>query len=236
MNRSGLASKMKEFLVAPETDTEFVRKFMSDLQQREQRYAKGVNLGAAEIALLSAFFLLLSAHGVGEFTVFGVKITRYSALAAGIPPIIALLLIRITTQSTYGTAVRTVYDELVKQAFPAFEKGGLHETITQNDIPFVEDPDAIWEGAWLWTLLSQLTTVITLIVFLAPFAFFVYAFYILFHQYHARDIFLWLSLSATSLLSVLAMIVALGDLFEADTKNSTDIPQPAADIKLDSAL
>lgn len=231
MKRSGLASKMTEFLAAPETDAEFIQKFMSDLQQREQGYAKGVNLGAAEIALLSAFFLLLSAHGVGEFTVFGVEITRYRALAVGIPPIIALLLIRITTQSTYGTAVRTVYDELVKQAFPAFERGGLHETITQNDIPFVEDPDAIWEGSWLWSLLSQLTTAIALVVFLAPVAFFVYAFYILFHQYHAGDTLIWLSLGATSVLSILAMIVALGDLFEADTKDSTDIPSPPADSK-----
>jgi hypothetical protein len=231
MKRSGLASKMTEFLAAPETDAEFIQKFMSDLQEREQRYAKGVNLGAAEIVLLSAFFLLLSAHGVGEFTVFGVEITRYSALAVGIPPVIALLLIRITTQSTYGTAVRTVYDELVGQAFPAFEKGGLHETITQNDIPFIEDPDAIWEGSWLWSLLSQLTTVITLVVFLAPFAFFVYAFHILFHLYHARDIFIWLSLGATALLSILAMIVALGDLFEADTKKSAETPAPAADVE-----
>lgn len=217
MKESELASKMKELLDAPETDAEFIRKFMSDLQKREQRYAKGVNQGAVGVLLLSTFFALLSARGVGEFTIFGVEVTRYSALVIAIPPIIALLVIWIATQGIYGTAVRNVYDELVRQAFPAFEKGGLHETITRNDIPFIEDPDAIWKGTRLWSLLDRLTTGISLIVFLAPFAFYVYAFYILFHQYHAGDTFIWLSLAATSLLSWLAMRVAFGDLFEPDT-------------------
>jgi hypothetical protein len=231
MKRSGLSSRMRELLAAPEADAEFIRKFMTDLQQQTERYSKGINLNAVGMGVLSLFFLLLAAHGVGEFTLFGVEITRYSALVIAIPPIIAFLLLGMAMQGIHGSVARDVYYELTKQAYPAFAKASFDNLMMQYNVPFVEVPSAAWHGSRLWRLLDRLSTFMIVVIFLVPFAFFIYAFFILFRQYHAGNAFVWLSLGVTALCWILAMAIITGEAWEADTENQTDVSASTGDAK-----
>ena len=231
MKKSELSSRMKEFLAASEADAEFIRKFMTDLQQDLERYSKGLNLSAVGMGVLSLFFLLLAARGVGEFTLFGVKITRYNALAIAIPPIIAVLLLRMAMQTVHGSVTRDVYYELTKQAFPAFSKADFDTLHVQYNLPFIEIPSAAWRGSRLWGFLDGLSTFMVVVIVFLPFAFIIYAFLTLFRQYHAGNAFVWLSLGATALCWILAMIIFTGDIWQADTENQTDVSASTADTK-----
>src|SRR6266567_199131 len=214
MKKNDLTSKIENFLAAPEADKDFISKYMSDLQQKMAVYSKTVGIAASGAGLLSVLFLLISARGVGRFTAFGVEITRYSAVSIAIPPIVALILVRMAAVINYGAVAVQVYKELSKKAYPVLFETGLWDLTVSDYMPFLETPSGIWKGSRLWVLLDKISNFIIAIVALAPYIFFIYAFYILFDTFHVEDFFVWFSLCATTLFSVLTTRILLSEIWE----------------------
>jgi hypothetical protein len=214
MNVSKLKSTVTDFLTAPETDPEVIRKYMTDLQAENDRIIKRSGTDSTAIVLLAIFFLLIGAKGVGEFSLFGVKITQLDAVAIVIPPAIAGLLARVISRANSLDVIQKVYFEISKQAYPAYSRTSLDRLVIRGDIPFADDPSDFWAGSRAWRLAHLLSYISGLALLFLPFVFFVYSYYALFRQYHVSNVFVWIALLLTVLFIVLAIEMFFADVWE----------------------
>jgi hypothetical protein len=222
MQKSRLKSVVAEFLAAPETDPELIRKYISDLESRNEKITKRIGADSVLVVLFAIFFLLISAKGVGEFSLFGVKITRYDAFKVAIPPIMAGLFARISSGANTKLVFTDVYFEISRQAYPAFHSTSLDSLALPSGVPFTDAPDIFWKGSKAWSLGTILGGISILSIFeLLPVTFFAYAYYILFGQYHVTNVFVLLSLVCSVLLYGLGLAMIFLDVWEADAKNDS---------------
>jgi hypothetical protein len=170
-------------------DREDLRYFLSRIIDTGNRLHKAGIRSVVVIAGLAGLFVLMSAGGLTEAELFGVKVSRFSLFLLVIPVAIALVFARAVVLIKSSVVYKHVAFDITARYYPSWSRSGLDGLLLSSDywLSGAVHENFFERGAGRRVLLFS-STVELIVWSLAPVAFDIYAYFVLFRSHEIQPI------------------------------------------------
>lgn len=170
-------------------DREDLRYFLDKILVTCNRLHRAGIRGVVIVVGLAGLFVLMSAGGLTEAELFGVKVSRFSLFLLVIPVAIALVFARSVVLVKSSAVYRHVCFELMARYYPSWRRSGLDALLLSNDfiLSAAVHENFFPRGVGRRILLLSLAVEWSIWAF-APAAFDVYAYFVLFRSHEIQQV------------------------------------------------
>jgi hypothetical protein len=198
---------VKELGPEEKIDRDDLRYFLDKVIVSGNQLHKAAMRGIVLVAALAGLFVLMSAGGLTEAEVFGVKVSRFSLFLIFIPVAIAFVFARSVILLKSSIIYKDVFYKITARYYPAWSRSALDGLLNSGSFML---SSAVHEGFFkpgVGRRVLELSAAAERAVWaLAPAAFDVYAYIVLFRSPEIQPVGVVLSLVTATLLMLVGWI------------------------------
>jgi hypothetical protein len=188
-------------------DREDLRFFLSRILDACNRLHRSGRRGLVVIAGLAGLFVLMSAGGLTEAELFGVKVSRFSLFLIVIPVAVAFIFARSIIMIKSSTIYKHIYFDITGRYYPSWARSRLDGLLLTSEhmLSGAVDENFFDKGLGRQVLLASSMVEMVAWTF-APLAFDVYAYLVLFRSSEIQQVGVTISAAISGLLIILGMV------------------------------
>jgi len=169
-------------------DRDDLRYFLDKILDKCNRLHRAGIRGVVIVAGLAGLFVLMSAGGLTEAELFGVKVSRFSLFLLVIPVAIAFVFARSVILVKSSAIYRHVYLALAARYYPSWSRSGLDGLLLSSEFMLSAAVHENYFPQGVGRRVLLLSSVVELTVWaLAPAVFDVYAYFVLFRSHEIQQ-------------------------------------------------
>jgi len=197
----------KKFATEEKVDREDLRYFLDKVVDSYNRLRKAAGKSIATAAALAGLFVLMSAGGLTEAELFGVKVSRFALFLVIIPAAIAFMFLRYCALTKSSVIYQIVFYEITERHYPSWYESSLGSLLLTGNTNFGNAlHETYFEKGIGWRTVWLTSTLELLFALLGPAAFDVYAYIFLFGAPEIDTVGVTVSAIVSGLLIVLGWL------------------------------